>query len=289
MFGPIVGIVRENYAKILRERVFDPTVDSWFMMGSPWPILIIIACYLYFVLKLGPQYMENKKAFNLKYVLIAYNLAQVVYNALMCSVFFSSKNVIYYMWNHSCEPLNPHKNPLTSTLYQVSWYYMFSKFIDLLDTVFFVLRKKQSQVTLLHVYHHTNMALSTWAYLKYLKGEQGALIGLLNSAVHVVMYGYYLLSALGPQVQKYLWWKKYITKIQLGQFVIIMTYLLGLLVYDCKLPKALTVYMFANCSIFLVLFSDFYHKAYLKSAKRAAESATLTVLPVLPMEGKKIQ
>lgn len=46
-------------------------------------------------------------------------------------------------------------------------------------------------------------------------GEQGILIGFLNSFVHVVMYGYYLLAALGPRVQKYLWWKKYITKLQL--------------------------------------------------------------------------
>lgn len=29
------------------------------------------------------------------------------------------------------------------------------------------------------------------------------------------MYAYYLLSALGPQIQKYLWWKKYITTMQM--------------------------------------------------------------------------
>lgn len=29
------------------------------------------------------------------------------------------------------------------------------------------------------------------------------------------MYTYYLLAALGPQVQKYLWWKKYLTIMQI--------------------------------------------------------------------------
>lgn len=29
------------------------------------------------------------------------------------------------------------------------------------------------------------------------------------------MYGYYGLAALGPQMQKYLWWKKYLTIIQM--------------------------------------------------------------------------
>ena len=38
---------------------------------------------------------------------------------------------------------------------------------------------------------------------------------LINTVVHVVMYTYYALSCLGPSVQKYLWWKKHITHIQL--------------------------------------------------------------------------
>lgn len=81
--------------------------------------------------------------------------------------------------------------------------------------VFFVLRKKQNQVTFLHVYHHTMTAVFSWCYLKFLPGEQGALLGFLNSFVHIVMYSYYLIAALGPQYRKYLWWKKYMTWIQL--------------------------------------------------------------------------
>jgi len=29
------------------------------------------------------------------------------------------------------------------------------------------------------------------------------------------MYTYYGLAAIGPHMQKYLWWKKYLTKLQL--------------------------------------------------------------------------
>lgn len=36
-----------------------------------------------------------------------------------------------------------------------------------------------------------------------------------NSFIHVLMYSYYGLSTLGPAVTKYLWWKKYLTIIQL--------------------------------------------------------------------------
>ena len=39
--------------------------------------------------------------------------------------------------------------------------------------------------------------------------------GGMNVLVHVFMYTYYGLAAMGPQIQKYLWWKKYITKLQM--------------------------------------------------------------------------
>ena len=40
-------------------------------------------------------------------------------------------------------------------------------------------------------------------------------IAILNSFIHVIMYAYYGLSACGPGIQKYLWWKRYITQAQI--------------------------------------------------------------------------
>jgi len=40
--------------------------------------------------------------------------------------------------------------------------------------------------------------------------------------------------------------------------------MVGLLAYDCKLPKALTFFFVGNATVFLFLFSDFYRKAYTK-------------------------
>lgn len=37
----------------------------------------------------------------------------------------------------------------------------------------------------------------------------------MNSFIHVVMYMYYGLAACGPKFQKYLWWKRYLTILQL--------------------------------------------------------------------------
>ena len=46
-------------------------------------------------------------------------------------------------------------------------------------------------------------------------GGHGTFLGLINTFVHIIMYTYYLLAALGPTVQKYLWWKKYLTILQM--------------------------------------------------------------------------
>lgn len=56
-------------------------------------------------------------------------------------------------------------------VYNSAWWYFFSKIVELLDTVFFVLRKKQSQVTFLHVYHHAITMFFSWGYLKFLPGK----------------------------------------------------------------------------------------------------------------------
>lgn len=46
-------------------------------------------------------------------------------------------------------------------------------------------------------------------------GGMGSFHAMVNSTVHIIMYFYYGLAAAGPRFQKFLWWKKYMTAIQL--------------------------------------------------------------------------
>ncbi|KAL6433261.1 hypothetical protein ACFW04_006453 [Cataglyphis niger] len=228
----LIRLVVSNYNDILKN-VKDPLVDTWPLMGSPGPLICIIGIYLTFVLKAGPKMMEKRSAFQLNTVMIVYNAFQVLFS----------------IW-------------LTYLLSRGAWWYFFAKIIELLDTVFFVLRKKQNQVTFLHVYHHSITAIFSWCYLKLLPGEQGIIVAFLNSVVHVIMYSYYFIASLGSKYRKYLWWKKYMTCIQLMQFGIIFFYLILTLVMDCRMPKALTYFFLTNVIIFIYLFSDFYRKTY---------------------------
>lgn len=98
--------------------------------------------------------------------------------------------------------------------------YFLLKVADLLDTVFFVLRKKQNQISFLHLYHHTGMVVLTWNATKFYPGGHSIFTGFLNSIIHVVMYGYYLVSAFNPEYKNNIWWKKYITQMQIVSWIV---------------------------------------------------------------------
>lgn len=50
------------------------------LVNTIWPVVTIIATYLYVVLRGGPKYMELRKAYDLKAVIRIYNIVQVIAN-----------------------------------------------------------------------------------------------------------------------------------------------------------------------------------------------------------------
>lgn len=81
------------------------------------------------------------------------------------------------------------------------------------------------------------------------------------------MYFYYMVSAMGPEYQKYIWWKKYLTTFQMVQFVAIFTHQFQLLFTECNYPKGFMVWIALHGVMFLFLFSDFYKVKYTNTKK----------------------
>jgi len=150
-------------------------------------------------------------------------------------------------------------------LYYWVYIYYISKFYELLDTVIVVLRKKE--LTFLHVYHHSVVMLNVWLWLQY--SLVFATWGVMwNTGVHIIMYHFYYLTSIG---KKDLWWKKYITTIQIVQFAIsfilsipfVYYYTTG---YNCLGFGAYIFSIGFNLSL-LYLFSGFFKKTYNKKNK----------------------
>ncbi|KAH7986310.1 hypothetical protein HPB52_025065 [Rhipicephalus sanguineus] len=94
----------------------------------------------------------------------------------------------------------------------------------------------------------------------------------INGAVHVVMYTYYFLSSLGPEVQKYLWWKRYITQLQLVQFVVLFVHSLMPFFFNCNYPRSHTYITMSQAAFFFGLFMNFYVQSYQKKTHVATKS-----------------
>lgn len=88
-----------------------------------------------------------------------------------------------------------------------------------------------------------------------IKGGHASFFGFLNSGVHIVMYLYYLLAAFGPGMQKYLWWKKYLTMMQMTQFVMVFVHGVQLIFSNpCGYSVILSYAVIAHAIMFFFLF-----------------------------------
>lgn len=65
----------------LMDNKSDPRVNDWLLMSDPFPTLAICLSYAYFVKVLGPKLMENRKPFELRRVMLWYNLVQVIFSS----------------------------------------------------------------------------------------------------------------------------------------------------------------------------------------------------------------
>uniref|UniRef100_A0A2K5CD71 Elongation of very long chain fatty acids protein n=1 Tax=Aotus nancymaae TaxID=37293 RepID=A0A2K5CD71_AOTNA len=260
----------------------DPRIQGYPLMGSPLLMTSILLTYVYFVLSLGPRIMANRKPFQLRGFMIVYNFSLV---ALSLYIVYevgegwlgreNSGGLIHtpsYTYTWRCDPVDYSNSPEALRMVRVAWLFLFSKFIELMDTVIFILRKKDGQVTFLHVFHHSVLPWSwTLLMLSYcpLTGGMGSFHAMINSSVHVIMYLYYGLSALGPVAQPYLWWKKHMTAIQLIQFVLVSLHISQYyFMSSCNYQYPVIIHLiWMYGTIFFVLFSNFWYHSYTKGKR----------------------
>lgn len=245
----------------------DPRLKDYLLMQSPVPMTAILLCYLFFVLYLGPRIMADRKPFQLKEAMIVYNFALVALSIYIVYEFMMSGWATTYTWR--CDAVDTSNSPQALRMVQVAWLFWFSKIIELMDTIFFVLRKKRGQITFLHIFHHSFMPWTWWWGVGYAPGGMGSFHAMVNSSVHIIMYFYYGLSAAGPRFQKFLWWKKYMTAIQLTQFVLVSLHATQYYFMercDYQFPIIIhLVWMYGT--FFFVLFSNFWVQAYVKGKR----------------------
>ena len=147
-------------------------IESWSVLGSP-KFLTILLNFYFCALKLGKFLMRNRAPFKLTLVIRLYNLFQV-FTCIGFALFFYLRigyETFSSTWKcRSYEAENFSRETLIE-IFSAQWYFMAFRSIELLETLFFVLRKKENQISFLHVYHHVSTLVMLYIMNRYSASE----------------------------------------------------------------------------------------------------------------------
>lgn len=185
--------------------------ETWF--SSIWTPIVTVPLYL-IILELIKRHVASRgKPYQLQTVVIVHNSMLSIVSAVTFIAMASELTTL--IGNHGfvdvfCDPQGQHTHGRIYFLYYLNY---ILKFVELFDTMLLALRGRETPF--LHVYHHSATLVLCWSQLLSESCLQWVVI-IINLGVHIIMYLYYALHAMGINV----WWKRYITVIQITQFVI---------------------------------------------------------------------
>lgn len=167
--------------------LIDPRNHEFLLVRSPLSVLMLLGAYLLFVQRIGPQFMSHRKPYQLRSILLTYNLLQVIFNFYTATAGFYFS---YWQPDFDYAGSNHYNEAITTqatryALANICYFYFWTKVFDLFDTVFFVLRKKSNQISFLHIYHHCTMIFVEYIHNKYFAGMYGICVR------HVVELDYF--------------------------------------------------------------------------------------------------
>lgn len=229
--------------------------------SSNWKIPSLALLYLGIVVKFGPEFMRNRNSVDsIRKFIPYYNLIQVLVNAMLVLMTSRDWTFVKFSYNNLC---GNHELPevYEKKFVFLGYVWCMLKISDFFDTFFFILLKKNSHVSFLHVYHHTTTMLMAFLVFKFIRTEQSLIYAAVNSCVHVLMYTYYFLASINKTPK----WKKLVTIVQLTQFFVLMIVTIFLIFCQTKIKYLFfSGYSILQCIMYLYLFSDFFRKSYRK-------------------------
>jgi len=240
----------------------DARTIKWTLVPSPMPLIYISLVYLCIVYFAGPLFMKNRRPYSLKTFMQCYNIFQVIANFWIVFNIVTGGKPFASVWRY-CESLDKICGRNTEKQLEIMWWGLLLKIVDLSETICFVLRKKDQQISFLHTYHHVSTVFFLWSGLRYFIQGFIMTMAMLNCSVHVIMYSYYFLSTFGSIQRRLQTFKKWITIIQMAHITFMMVIGLQSFIF-CNNVLIYSAGVFLNNLINLLLFFNFY-SSYKKS------------------------
>jgi len=270
------------------DRWFEETFSMRFDLQEPYTTRLMatrtflmptvaVGLYLLMVYYL-PRILKDSKPRKLRVILCIWNLFLFLLSLMM----FIGVSLPFFrnVWRRGwfgvvCDPdhwMIAHVDSL------VFWGYLFAwtKYLELFDTLFLIIKDPSRPVRFLHWYHHTTVLLYCW-FSEYTRFNIGFIFIICNSLVHTFMYLYYFETALGLHPS----WAMPLTIAQIVQMFIgigalctwIYLFMAG---YNCSCDYPYTIIasgiiMYGS---YLYLFVDFFVDRYLRKKHLPASDKT---------------
>lgn len=282
-FGVSLWNLFAYLAPIVTNGKFDPDTFEFIagetILSTTVPVLIM--CGLYYLIIFGGRSVLNmtgKGPYKLAFLFKLHNLLLTVISLSLLLLFIEElspiliRNGLFYS---ICSP-----DVWTKRIVVLYFLNYLTKYIEFIDTIFLMLRKKP--LTFLHTYHHGATALLCYTQLLGRTSISWVVIT-LNLTVHVIMYWYYFQSSRGIRV----WWKQWVTRGQIIQFIIDICFIyFGTYTYYAHRYFPQILPHFGTCSgeefaatigcviitSYLFLFIGFYIRIYTKASKKRSVS-----------------
>ncbi|KAL3106936.1 hypothetical protein niasHT_020039 [Heterodera trifolii] len=247
------------------ERVHDKVGWTIFFQRH-WHHSITVSVLYYAFVRLVQHLMRDRPPFSLRSPLLLWNASLALFSFVGTFRFSEdflhnlSTNGLTYSLCHSCNP--------DSVAAFWSLLFAVSKFVELGDTLFIVLRKRP--LIFLHYYHHVAVLVYT-VHSGTEHTAPGQAFITMNFVAHSVMYTYYALTVYGLKLPR--WVSMSVTVIQTTQMflgVAVSSFVLKLKMMDrirCQQSTANLYLAFTIYITFAVLFVQFFVNAYLRKEK----------------------
>lgn len=141
----------------MHEKIFvngpDTNTKNWFLCDSVIPVILITVGYLLSI-PYGKRWMRNRRnPFDIRLPMVIYNILAIVVNAYV--VYLSFKTTMSKHYRIYCQGVMHDQEDMH--LASAVWWYYISKAFEFWDTWFFILSKKFTHISVLHVFHHATM------------------------------------------------------------------------------------------------------------------------------------
>ncbi|KAJ0406972.1 hypothetical protein P43SY_005205 [Pythium insidiosum] len=239
-------------------------------------VFLLCIGYLVFVV-VGTLVMKSNAipAINTSALQFVYNPLQIV----LCSYMFIETLLQAYRFDYSLTPCNAF-NAKQPVMGQLMYFFYLSKLLDWCDTFFIIVGKKWKQLSVLHVYHHVSVFfIYNHLFRTSYDGDLFMTI-ILNGFVHTVMYLYYFVSSHTRDI----WWKKYLTMLQMIQFLLMNLQGYLMVSRQCEtLPYKIPRMYLAYVQSLFWLFVNFYVRNYYLTRKAKSTKTTKTAKLEMPL------